>query len=61
MAEEELAELKKTETKTDISVDSRHQTLTGVMFPLTEKAYSALGRFKNKEVNYVQLKIGEHS
>ncbi|XP_021957247.1 twinfilin [Folsomia candida] len=57
MAEEELAELKKTETKTDISVDSRHQTLTGVMFPLTEKAYSALGRFKNKEVNYVQLKI----
>lgn len=58
MAEEELAELKKTEVRNDIGIDTRHQTLQGVMFPLSTKAYDAIRQFKEKKLNYVQLKIG---
>ncbi len=62
LAEEELAELKRnaeTNYNDTIGVDTRHQTLQGVMFPLTEKAIGALGRFRKKQVTYVQLKIGK--
>jgi len=40
-------------------VDTRHQTLQGVMFPLTDSAYEALAKFREKEITYVQLKIGK--
>jgi len=59
MAEEELAEIKRTEVKTDIGIDTRHQTLQGVLFPLTTKAVNALTKFRDKRLNYVQLKIGK--
>lgn len=58
MAEEELAEIKRTEVHTEIGIDTKHQTLQGVFFPLTTKAYAALEKFRNKQLNYVQLKIG---
>jgi len=57
MAEEELAEIKRTETNIDIGVDSKQQTLKGVMFPMTDKAYSAVKKFKDKQISYAQLKI----
>jgi hypothetical protein len=40
---------------TDISVDSRHQTLQGLMFPLDENVIEILNSFKEQNVDYVQL------
>jgi len=56
-AEEELLEIKRTEVHSDISIDTRHQTLKGVLFPITARAYDALEKFRDKKLNYVQLKI----
>ncbi|CAH0394756.1 unnamed protein product [Bemisia tabaci] len=57
--EEELAELRKSETTglTEISVDSRSQTLSGVAFPLLPDALSAIERLGRKEINYAQFSI----
>lgn len=43
------------QVSTDISVDSKHQTLQGVAFPLHADAMKALEQFRDKKVNYVQL------
>ncbi|XP_063053198.1 twinfilin-1-like [Engraulis encrasicolus] len=56
-AEEELRQIKLKEVSTDISVDSKHQTLQGVAFPLHADAMKALEQFRDKKVNYVQLEI----
>lgn len=40
---------------TDISVDTKQQTLQGVAFPLHGDAMQALQKFKDKRLNYVQL------
>lgn len=57
-AEEELAELKRTEVNVGVSVDSRHQTLTGVAFPMSKEAEQAITAMAHKTFNYVQLRIG---
>ncbi|CAG08650.1 unnamed protein product, partial [Tetraodon nigroviridis] len=60
-AEEELKQIKLSEVQTDIGVSSKHQTLQGVAFPLHIDAVEALKRFKDKMINYVQLRIdAEH-
>jgi len=59
MSEEERAEIKRNEVNSDIGVDTRHQTLQGLAFPLTTKAIDALAKFQKKQLNYVQLKIGK--
>uniref|UniRef100_W5L5D2 Twinfilin-1 n=1 Tax=Astyanax mexicanus TaxID=7994 RepID=W5L5D2_ASTMX len=56
-AEEELRQIKLSEVKTDISVDTKQQTLQGVAFPLHGDAMEALEKFRDKKFNYVQLKI----
>lgn len=56
-AEEELAELKKTTVHTDYSVETRHQTLSGVAFPVTEEAEKAILDLGRGVHEYVQLKI----
>ncbi|XP_051916700.1 twinfilin-1-like [Hippocampus zosterae] len=56
-AEEELRQIKLHEVQTDISVDSKHQTLQGVAFPIHHAAVAALERFRDKEINYVQLQV----
>ncbi|XP_062849023.1 twinfilin-1a [Trichomycterus rosablanca] len=56
-AEEELRQIKLTEVKTDIGVDTKQQTLQGVAFPLDREAMAALEKFRDKKFNYVQLKI----
>ncbi|XP_033221562.1 twinfilin isoform X2 [Belonocnema kinseyi] len=56
-AEEELAELKKTTVHTDYSVETRHQTLSGVAFPVTEEAEQAITDLGKGLYEYVQLKI----
>lgn len=41
--------------QTDISVDTKQQTLQGVAFPVHKDAVAALERFRDKKINYVQL------
>lgn len=43
------------QVQTDISVDTKQQTLQGVAFPLHGEAMQALQKFKDKTFNYVQL------
>ncbi|XP_078138154.1 twinfilin-1b [Centroberyx gerrardi] len=56
-AEEELRQIKLNEVQTDIGVDSKQQTLSGVSFPMQREALQALEQFRNKKINYVQLEI----
>ncbi|XP_037539568.1 twinfilin-1 [Nematolebias whitei] len=60
-AEEELRQIKLNEVQTDISVDTKQQTLQGVAFPIDSEAAEALKQFRQKKVNYVQLKIDTKS
>ncbi|UJR35849.1 hypothetical protein I4U23_028593 [Adineta vaga] len=55
--EEEMHEIKQREITSDISVDSKHQTLQGLMFPFDENVLEALHLFKNQTVNYIQMEI----
>ncbi|XP_014831760.1 PREDICTED: twinfilin-1-like, partial [Poecilia mexicana] len=45
------------QVQTDISVDTKQQTLQGVAFPIHKDAADALAHFKEKRINYVQLEI----
>ncbi|NXG30463.1 TWF1 protein, partial [Dromaius novaehollandiae] len=54
-AEEELRQIKINEVQTDVGVDTKHQTLQGVAFPIAKEAIRALEKLKNKQLNYVQL------
>lgn len=56
-AEEELRQIKLNEVQTDVSVDTKQQTLQGVAFPLHADAVKALEHFRDKKVNYVQLEV----
>lgn len=41
--------------KTEISVESKHQTLQGLAFPLQPQAQRALQQLRQKTINYIQL------
>lgn len=43
------------QVQTDISVDTKQQTLQGVAFPLHQDAVAALEHYRDKKFNYVQL------
>ncbi|KAF7459778.1 Hypothetical predicted protein [Marmota monax] len=45
------------QVKTEISVESKHQTLQGLAFPLQPEAQRALQHLKQKMINYIQLKL----
>lgn len=57
MKEEELQEIKRTEINTEYGVDSKQQTLGGVLFPLTESAKQAIVEMGKGHYDYVQFKI----
>ncbi|XP_063119729.1 twinfilin-1 isoform X4 [Rattus norvegicus] len=63
-AEEELRQIKISENpedhigvQTDVSVDTKHQTLQGVAFPISRDAFQALEKLSKRQLNYVQLEI----
>lgn len=58
MREEELKELKKTEVNTEISINTKQQTLGGVEFPLTQTATQAISDMARGSYDYLQLRIG---
>nr|XP_014334391.1 PREDICTED: twinfilin-2 isoform X1 [Bos mutus] len=43
--------------QTEISVESKHQTLQGLAFPLQPQAQRALQQLRQKTINYIQLKL----
>lgn len=43
------------QVKTEISVESKHQTLQGLAFPLQWDAQQAIQALKQKKINYIQL------
>jgi len=55
--EEEMKEIKQSETRVDIGVDTKQQTMTSLSFPLEQSALAALEEFKNHGSDYVQLSI----
>ncbi|XP_024125050.1 twinfilin-2 isoform X2 [Oryzias melastigma] len=57
LAEQELKQIKITEVKAEISVESKHQTLQGLAFPLQETAKRALQQLSLRHINYVQLRL----
>ncbi|XP_072522087.1 twinfilin-2b isoform X4 [Salminus brasiliensis] len=56
-AEQELHQIKATEGKTEISVESKHSTLQGLAFPLQEGVKRALEQLKQRRINYIQLRL----
>lgn len=60
MREEELQELRKTEVNTEINIDTKQQTLSGVAFPITEPATRAILDMARGSYDYLQLKIGKN-
>lgn len=55
--EEELEEMRKTEVKADISVDSKQKTLGSVLFPITEAASKAIRDMARGSYTYLQFRI----
>uniref|UniRef100_A0A3Q1BFM8 ADF-H domain-containing protein n=1 Tax=Amphiprion ocellaris TaxID=80972 RepID=A0A3Q1BFM8_AMPOC len=45
------------QVKAEISVESKHQTLQGLAFPLQETAKRALQQLAQKRINYIQLRL----
>lgn len=43
------------QVKTEISVESKHQTLQGLTFPLQPAAQRALQQLKQRTISYIQL------
>lgn len=56
--EEELQEIKRNEVNTEVNIDSRHQTLSGVAFPITEAARQAICDMVKGNYDYLQFRIG---
>ncbi|XP_061730534.1 twinfilin-2 isoform X2 [Nerophis ophidion] len=57
LAERELQRIKISEVKAEISVESKHQTLQGLAFPLKDTARRALQELSQKRINYIQLRL----
>ncbi|NXI71313.1 TWF2 protein, partial [Anseranas semipalmata] len=56
-AEQELQQIRINEVKTEISVESKHQTLQGLAFPMQLGVQQAIQALKQKKINYIQLKL----
>lgn len=58
MSREELErEEVRAQTNTDIAVDTKHQTVGGLAFPMTNRAIEAIKNYKNENTNYIQMSI----
>ncbi|GAB6021494.1 hypothetical protein CHUAL_004100 [Chamberlinius hualienensis] len=55
-AEEELM-LLKNDVNVDIGVDSRHQIVQGLSFPISDDAIAAIFQMRDRKINYIQLSI----
>jgi len=55
--EEEMKEIKESESRVEISVNTKHNTLSALAFPFKEEALAALDLYKTGGSDYVQLAI----
>lgn len=55
--EEELAEIRKSEVKTDFGIDTKQQTLGGINCPISDSAAQALNDMRRRAYNYLQFRI----
>jgi len=55
--EEEMKEIKISETRVEIGVDTKQQTMSSLSFPLESCAQVALEEFHKREHDYIQLSI----
>jgi twinfilin len=55
--EEEMSELRKTERKTEVGIDTRHQTLGGINCPVSQAGLQAINDFKRGAYNYLQFEV----
>ena len=60
-AEEEQKAIKEAEARTEVSVDTKHNTLSGLAFPLQPEATDAIREYSQGTKDYVQLAIGGES
>jgi len=56
-AEEEMKEIKESETRVEVNVDTKHNSISGLGFPFDQTALNALEGYSNKDSDYVQLAI----
>ena len=57
--EEEMMEIKQTESRVEISVDTKQATLASLQFPFEKQALNAIESYWRKGYDYLQLGIGE--
>ena len=50
-------QVKKSEVNAEVSVNSKHQTMSGLAFPLTDDAIKACQAYQEGQTDYVQLSI----
>ena len=55
--EELIREEVRLQSNNEISVDTKHQTMSGIAFPMTAAVQDAIKDYKNQKTNYVQLSI----
>lgn len=55
--EEEMNELRRSEVKTEVGIDTRHQTLGGINCPIAQAGLQAISDFKRGAYNYLQFKV----
>ena len=57
--EEEMMEIKQTESRVEISVDTKQATLASLQFPFEKQALNAIESYWRKGYDYLQLGIGK--
>ena len=57
--EEEMMEIKQTESRVEISVDTKQATLASLQFPFQKQALNAIESYWRKGYDYLQLGIGK--
>lgn len=55
--EEEMNELRRSEVKTDVGIETRHQTLGGINCPINDAAVRAIEDLKKGAYNYLQFNV----
>ncbi len=53
----EREEVKKAENNVAVAVDTKHQTMSGLLFPMTREAERAVAELRAQHLDYVQLSI----
>ena len=55
----EMKEIKESESRVEISINSKHNTLSALAFPFDQAALDSLQKYQAGQVDYVQLAIGK--